>query len=120
VRNAFGRIFTRGSLVSGETCGAREAFGLRRLCPHVAAIGALEDPCVEDHPRHHRSDEREHRRKPRNQRRHRRAGAAPTMPLMPLMRPFNNKSSAAARPMSKPPISPLTGVKFSIVSSLAS
>jgi hypothetical protein len=39
---------------------------------------------------------------------------------MPLMRPFNNKSSAAARPMSKPPISPLTGVKFSIISCFAS
>jgi hypothetical protein len=48
------------------------------------------------------------------------ASMPPTMPLMPLRCPFNNKSSAAARPMSKPPISPLTGVKFSIVFSFAS
>ena len=39
--------------------------------------------------------------------------------LLAQGRPFNNKSSAAARPMSKPPISPLTGVKFSIVFSFA-
>src|ERR687895_162792 len=46
------------------------------------------------------------------------ASKPPTMPLIPLMRPFNNNSSAAARPMSRPPTSPLIGVKFSTIASL--
>src|SRR5438270_458219 len=44
-----------------------------------------------------------------------RANRPPTMPLIPAIWPLNNIISAVARPMSNPPMSPLTGVKLSTI-----
>src|SRR5215208_495964 len=41
----------------------------------------------------------------------------PTMPLIPAILPFNRISSTADRPISNPPMNPLTGVKFSTIAS---
>jgi len=43
------------------------------------------------------------------------ASRPPTMPLIPAILPFNRISSTADRPMSNPPMNPLSGVKFSTI-----